>query len=118
MSGTSLRATLLEIDMGNRLYERIYDTVKSVPAGRVATYGQIAALLGIPNGARRVGYALAALGRGRPRPDVPWHRIVNANGASSVGGEQIPLLEAEGVRFGPDGRIDLDRFGWDGFEEV
>jgi len=95
------------------LYERIYEVTRRIPSGRVATYGQIARLAGIPKGARQVGYAMAALGRGRPRPDVPWHRVVNAKGESSIGGEQIIRLEAEGVLFDERGRIDLKAFGWD-----
>lgn len=98
--------------MPENLYERIYEVVSRVPRGRVATYGAIARAVGMPRGARQVGYAMAALGRGAPRPDVPWHRIVNAKGESSIGEEQIARLRAEGVQFGPDGRIDLDRYGW------
>jgi len=104
--------------MAEGLYERIYAAVGRIPEGRVATYGQIAAMVGMPRGARQVGYAMAALGRGRPRPEIPWHRVVNAKGESSIGGEQIPRLEAEGVTFGVNGRIDLKRFGWDGIEEA
>ncbi len=104
--------------MVDSLYERIYQVVARVPEGRVATYGQIAELAGIPRGARQVGYAMAALGRGRPRPDIPWHRIVNAKGESSIGVGQITRLEAEGVPFGENGRIDLNRFGWDEIEEA
>ncbi len=108
--------------MADRLYERIYDVVRHVPRGRVATYGAIARAVGMPRGARQVGYAMAALGRGQPRPDVPWHRIVNAKGESSIGDEQIERLRAEGVSFGPDGRIDLRVHAWDevageGFEQ-
>jgi methylated-DNA-protein-cysteine methyltransferase-like protein len=95
------------------LYEKIYAATKRVPEGMVATYGQIARIAGIPKGARQVGYAMAALGRGAPRPGVPWHRVVNAKGESSIGGEQITRLEAEGVVFDERGRIDLRRFGWD-----
>jgi methylated-DNA-protein-cysteine methyltransferase-like protein len=102
--------------MPNSLYERIYEVVGRIPAGRVATYGQVARLAGLPKGARQVGYAMAALGRGAPRPEVPWHRVVNAKGESSIGGEQITRLEAEGVSFDERGRIDLKRFGWAGFE--
>ncbi len=105
------------IAVADSLYERIYETVKRIPKGTVATYGHIAAMAGIPKGARQVGYAMAALGRGRPRPDVPWHRVVNAKGESSIGEEQIVRLQAEGVRFDDNGRIDLKIFGWDGMEE-
>jgi methylated-DNA-protein-cysteine methyltransferase-like protein len=103
--------------MASGLYERIYEITKQIPVGRVATYGQIAQMAGIPKGARQVGYAMAALGRGRPRPEIPWHRVVNAKGESSVGGEQVTRLEAEGVLFDDRGHIDLRRFGWSDFEE-
>ncbi len=98
-------------------YGRIYDTVRKIPAGRVATYGQIAMEAGLPGHARQVGYAMAALTEGS---DVPWHRVVNARGgisARSAGPafEQIQrlLLEAEGIPFGPEDHIDLERYGWD-----
>jgi methylated-DNA-protein-cysteine methyltransferase-like protein len=100
-------------DVTDSLYERIYEVTRRIPAGKVATYGQIARMAGIPKGARQVGYAMAALGRGRPRPDVPWHRVVNAKGESSIGGDQIMRLEAEGVAFDERGRIDLSQSGWD-----
>jgi methylated-DNA-protein-cysteine methyltransferase-like protein len=103
--------------MASSLYEKIYDVTQQIPAGQVATYGQIARLAGIPKGARQVGYAMAALGRGRPRPEVPWHRVVNAKGESSIGGEQVARLEAEGVAFDERGRIDLKRFGWNELDE-
>jgi methylated-DNA-protein-cysteine methyltransferase-like protein len=96
-------------------YARIHAAVRRVPRGRVATYGQIAELAGIPNGARQVGYALHAL---PPRSPVPWHRVVNARGTISLraGGEaervQRARLEREGVRFDSAGRIDLARFRW------
>lgn len=94
------------------LYERIYEVTRRIPSGRVATYGQIARLAGMPKGARQVGYAMAALGRSQPVHDVPWHRVVNAKGESRVGRDQIVRLEREGVRFDAGGRIDLERFGW------
>jgi methylated-DNA-protein-cysteine methyltransferase-like protein len=97
-------------------YDRIYAIVARIPSGRVATYGQVARLAGIPNGARQVGYALAAL---RPGHRVPWHRVVNAKGYISLrdpGGaeEQRFRLEKEGVRPGPGGTVDLRVYGWDG----
>ena len=103
--------------MADRLYERIYEEVKRIPPGRVATYGQIARRVGMPRGARQVGYAMAALGRGTPRPDVPWYRVVNAKGETSVGDEQIRRLESEGVAFDENERIDLHVFGWHEGEE-
>jgi len=98
--------------MVSGLYERIYETVKRIPAGSVATYGDVARAVGMPRGARQVGYAMAALGRGVPRPDIPWHRVVNARGESRVGEEQIVRLREEGIAFDPEGRIDLERYGW------
>lgn len=99
----------------NATYERIYGVVNRIPKGRVATYGQVAGLAGIPGQARRVGYALSALGEGRR---VAWHRVVNARGEISPRSElafaklQRAMLEAEGVAFGRDGRIAFSRFAW------
>jgi methylated-DNA-protein-cysteine methyltransferase-like protein len=83
----------------------------------VATYGQIAALAGLPGAARQVGYAMAALPDGS---DVPWQRVINArgevsprSGAGWVEGYQRHLLEEEGVAFDPEGRVDLRRFAWE-----
>ncbi len=97
--------------MASDLYPRIYAVVRRVPAGRVATYGQIAELTG-RCGARQVGYALHAL---RDDDDVPWHRVINARGEISLR-EQAPfqrsLLEAEGVQLDAKGRVDLTRYRW------
>ena len=93
----------------------IYDAVYRVPRGRVASYGQIAAVSGYPGCARQVGYALAALPEGT---DVPWQRVINAAGRVSDraepgrAGYQRHLLEEEGVEFDAAGRVDLKRFGW------
>lgn len=95
---------------------RIYAAVRRIPAGRVATYGQIADLAGLRGHARLVGYALAAL---EVDSDVPWHRVVNARGAISLpasdhsGLMQRARLEAEGVEF-DDGRITLANWKWHG----
>jgi len=96
-------------------YARIYAVVRRIPRGKVATYGQVAALAGMRGRARQVGYAMYAL---RPGTTVPWQRVVNAKGEISrravLGGElrQRMLLEAEGVEFDWRGRISLKRFGW------
>lgn len=97
-------------------HARIYQTVRRIPSGRVATYGGVAREAGLPGRARQVGYALAALD---DDSDVPWHRVINARGEVSPrsGGRiferlQRSLLEAEGVTFGSRGRVDLERFGW------
>ncbi len=94
------------------IYEKIYAIVKKIPQGRVATYGQIAELVGIPREARRVGYALSALGEDS---NVPWQRVINAKGEISerpFAERQRMLLEQEGIVFGDAARIDLTRFQW------
>jgi methylated-DNA-protein-cysteine methyltransferase-like protein len=96
-------------------YQRIYAVVRRIPRGRVATYGQIAELAGLPGHARQVGYALHALPSGTA---VPWHRVLTARGEVSLrtapGPEltQRMLLEREGVRFNARGRVDLRTVGW------
>lgn len=97
-------------------YERVYAVVRKIPRGRVATYGQVAALAGLPGQARFVGYALAALPAGSR---VSWQRVVNAAGRVSARrdgrdaeGLQEAMLRREGVRFGPDGAIALGTFRW------
>ena len=97
------------------MYEMIYDVVRQIPVGRVATYGQVAYLVGPPCTPRQVGWALAALRTHVVEPPVPWQRVVNAKGESSVGKAQVVLLEQEGIRFNEQGRIDLKHFGWDEF---
>lgn len=93
-----------------------YEVVERIPAGRVATYGQVAALAGFSRHARQVGYALHALEEGS---EVPWHRVVNASGGVSPRatpgweGRQYELLEREGVELDERGRVDLSRFRWD-----
>jgi len=93
----------------------VYAVVACIPRGRVATYGQVAALAGYPGDARQVGNALAALPEDL---DVPWHRVINAQGRVSprkhTGWHQYQqaLLEQEDVEF-IDGRTSLARFGWD-----
>lgn len=100
-------------------YRAIYNVVRRIPRGRVATYGQVATLAGLPGRARQVGYALHALHalRDPEDPDVPWHRVINARGEISpragTGLEehaQRQLLEAEGVTFNASGRVDLNRY--------
>jgi methylated-DNA-protein-cysteine methyltransferase-like protein len=95
-------------------FSRVYAFVKRVPRGRVVTYGQVAALLGVPRGARAVGWALRGLDSRRART-VPWHRVVGYGGRISLregpgGLEQRRRLRAEGVRF-VTGRVDMARHG-------
>jgi methylated-DNA-protein-cysteine methyltransferase-like protein len=101
---------------GGSSYDRIYAVVRRIPAGRVATYGQVAVLAGLAGHARQVGYALHALA---PDSGVPWQRVINARGEVSARSESGPehyqrhLLEEEGVRFDSRGRVCLDRFRWE-----
>ena len=96
-------------------YQRIYAVVRRIPHGRVATYGQVAALAGLAGRARQVGYALHSLPEGSP---LPWHRVINARGEISPRSEpgyegfQRFLLEEEDIEIDLAGRVDLDRFGW------
>jgi len=96
-------------------YRRIYAVIRRIPRGRVATYGQVASLAGLPGHARQVGYALHALGKGTR---LPWHRVINAKGEVSRRrrpGEELSqrmLLEREGVRFDGRGRVALARLRW------
>jgi methylated-DNA-protein-cysteine methyltransferase-like protein len=96
-------------------YEKIYAVVKRIPKGRVATYGQIAAMAGIPRHARQVGYAL------RNTPDdlvLPWYRVVNAQGKVSMRSRpgcddfQYILLADEGIEVGLEGKISLAKYQW------
>jgi methylated-DNA-protein-cysteine methyltransferase-like protein len=96
------------------LYKDIYDVVRRVPRGKVATYGQIACIVGQPNKARHVGWALAALRNTIPDEPVPWQRVVSTCGEARVGHQQVVMLQEEGVKFDLKGRVDLQRYGWDG----
>lgn len=104
-------------------FDQIYAVVRQIPAGQVTSYGQVAAHLGHPRAARTVGWALAAL-RENKDPDVPWQRVINSQGRVSIRNlehapeEQQMLLEAEGVEFNAQGRIDWKRFGWPGLSAV
>lgn len=96
-------------------YNIIYTTVRSIPHGKVSSYGRIARLAGLGGQARLVGYALRALPP--HRNDVPWWRVVNAVGSISNAYQphlQRTLLEAEGVCFNQDDQVDLARFLWNG----
>lgn len=95
-------------------YTRIYDIIRQIPRGKVATYGQIARLAGNCT-PRMVGYALAALPEGT---DIPWQRVINRQGRISFRSHsgytevQHQLLEREGVRFNSDNQTDLSIYGW------
>lgn len=97
-------------------YDLIYATVRKIPWGQVATYGQIADLAGLYGKARLVGYALF---RVPIAADIPWHRVINAKGEISYssqrrGGDYLQkvLLEEEGITFKSNGKIDLRQYLW------
>ena len=93
---------------------KVWVTAKTIPRGRVTTYGQLAAAAGFPRAARLAGFALKNT---PPRMALPWHRVLNAQGRisfpprSTPWREQRRRLEAEGVTF-IGGRVDLRRYGW------
>lgn len=100
--------------MKQSTFELIYDVVKQIPKGTVATYGQVADLAGNKRWSRVVGYALHV----NPDPEnIPCHRVVNRLGEVSKvfafggGNRQIELLEEEGVRL-ENGRVNLEKYGW------
>ncbi len=107
-----------ESDHVRALYRRIYQVVRKIPRGAVATYGQIAELAGIPGGARVAG---AALKTSQPADRLPWQRVIGKAGKlrgriaihDPVGAAvQRQLLEREGVRIGETGLVALDVYGW------
>lgn len=93
--------------VGPGFHARVHDLLRTVPAGAVTTYGDLAGALGARSVARQVGYALAALPEGT---DVPWHRVVDGRGTvtrpgSAQARRQIRLLRAEGTPVGKGGRV-------------
>jgi methylated-DNA-protein-cysteine methyltransferase-like protein len=93
--------------------ERVYRIVRSIPRGRVMTYGQIAEILGESYTPRTVGFVMHGSG-----DKTPWHRVINAQGGCSTGRIALPsdkqqrMLVAEGVEFNERGRCDLERYLW------
>lgn len=100
----------------SHFFEQVYQLVARIPEGKVATYGQIAVLLGCPRASRVVGWAMRSAPSERK---LPCHRVVYQSGALAHPdvfgpGVQRALLEAEGVTFHPDGRIEMEKHGWQG----
>lgn len=101
---------------------RVYEIVSQIPVGRVMTYGQIAEILGEGYTPRTVGYTMHAA----DTENVPWQRVINAQGACSTGRMTVPvnlqqqILESEGVKFNEKGRCDLEVYQWspEGFESA
>ncbi len=98
-------------------FQRVYDVVKQIPAGNVASYGQIARMVGEPRRARFVGFAMHS--SPGMAGGVPCHRVVFKDGGLAPGfafggpDAQRAFLEAEGVTFLPDGRVDMDACAWE-----
>ena len=98
----------------NARFRRIWDTIRDIPKGRVASYGQIAELAGIPRGARQVGYALRHLPDGH---DVPWYRVIQASGKIAFDKDSAQFAEQAKRLLKDDvaviaGRIDMQRYRW------
>lgn len=109
--------------MAINFYEQVYAVIRRIPRGKVSSYGRIAAMLGKPNAARAVGYALNALRDKQNDPayqNVPWQRVVNGQGRISIGSRDVTtnrqaiLLREEGVEVDDNLRIDLDVYLWEG----
>jgi methylated-DNA-protein-cysteine methyltransferase-like protein len=101
--------------MKDTFFKSVYQIVAQVPYGRVVSYGQIALMLGNPQAARQVGWAM------RRCPDgLPWQRVVTADGTVAGGtfaDVRKAMLEAEGVQFLPDGRVDMSVCRWNAEKE-
>jgi len=116
-------------DQGPNFYDQVYAVVRRIPRGKVTSYGRIASMLGHPNAARAVGYALNAL---KDKPEdptfapVPWQRVVNSQGRISIvnrehgANVQAQILRAEGVVVSEELKIDLKVYLWEGLnlEEI
>ena len=100
--------------------QKVYELTRRIPRGTVATYGQVALLAGNPRWARVVGYALHA----NPDPDgIPCYRVVTKDGRTSpafaFGGADVQraMLEADGIEFTSDGRVDMQKYQWEGLSD-
>ena len=101
--------------MAVSFHQRVIEIIKKIPKGKVASYGQIAAMAGSPRAARQVVRALHTSSR---KEKLPWHRVVNSKGQISLKKgfgyeEQKELLESEGVTFTLNGSIDFDYYLWE-----
>ena len=104
-------------------YEQVYEVVRRIPSGKVTSYGRVASMLGRPNAARAVGYALSAL-KDQANHGVPWQRVINSQGRISIVNrehsvnEQAELLKAEGVAVSDHLQVDFERYLWAGLHFV
>ncbi|GJM41747.1 MAG: hypothetical protein DHS20C20_20290 [Ardenticatenaceae bacterium] len=109
-------------------FEKVYKVVRCIPQGKVSSYGRIAAMLGHPNAARAVGYALSGLRKPNEgnytSANVPWQRVVNSQGRISIrhreqtANRQAEILRSEGVKVDENGRIDLTTHLWEGLHLI
>ena len=108
-------------------YEQVYAVVRRIPWGQVTSYGRIAKMLGRPNAARAVGYAMHALQDSEDQPEyanIPWQRVINSQGRISIvnrehdAHEQAELLRAEGIAVSKDLKVDLNVYLWQGLHLV
>jgi len=101
-----------DIDAGSFTRD-VARAIKSIPEGRVATYGQVARIAGNPRASRLVVWTLRALSE---KHDLPWHRVINSQGRISLRGDgyqlQKKMLESEGVRFDDQDRVDMSLYQW------
>jgi len=106
-----------------KFYDMVYAVVRQIPRGQVTSYGRVAEMLGAQGAARQVGYAMAALKNMKERPDfepVPWQRVINHVGQITIKGSgegrlvQAELLREEGVEVGPDLKVDMEKYLWEG----
>ncbi|GIN92316.1 6-O-methylguanine DNA methyltransferase [Siminovitchia terrae] len=97
----------------NHFTEKVIDTILQIPAGRVASYGQIATFAGNHRAARQVGRILHSMSE---KYNLPWHRVVNTKGEIVLfkADKQRQLLEQEGIELNENGRIDMKTFRWEG----
>lgn len=109
--------------MDNGLFTtQVITIIKTIPFGKVTTYGTVATLAGSPRSAREVGYLLHSLTK---KHNLPWQRVINKHGFLSVRGGDVnikliqkSLLEQEGVEVGQDFMVDLEKYGWWGVEKT
>lgn len=109
-------------------YEQVYAVLRRIPAGKVTSYGRVAQMLGRPNAARAVGYALSALKDQKENDtyaDIPWHRVVNSKGRISINDreysaqQQAKLLRSEGVPVDDNLKIEgFEKWLWEGLHWV
>lgn len=100
--------------MAEDFTQRVVSIIKSIPEGKVVTYGQVAFMAGRPNGARQISWILNSMSE---KESLPWHRVINSSGKISLPEgygfeEQMYRLKREGVEFNTNNRIDLKRFLW------